>query len=175
MVREAKNRPTEVSSKRPVSVFREVIPNLKKKAIDPRFDRSFGSFNEDLYGKSYKFLGEIQEGETEMLKNSLSRERGETVRKQNLKRALDRVGSLKKEKDRKENQRSLIKEHRLMEDKLVSEGKNPYYLKNSDYKKLDLANRYTKLKEDNAYKGFIEKRLKKKASKQRKFLPNFEK
>lgn len=172
MVRESKNRPTEVSSKKPVSVFREVTTNLRKKAIDPRFDRSFGSFNEDLYGKSYSFLGEIQEGETEMLKSSLSREKNDSVRKQNLKRALDRVSSLKKERERKENQRSLIKEHRSMESKLVAEGKNPYYLKSSDYKKLDLANRFSKLKEDNQYKGFMERKLKKKASKQRKFLPN---
>ena len=93
-----------MSSKKPVSVLREVIPVVKKvrrtgvrvltvraqKAIDPRFDRAFGSFNADLFGKSYEFLGDLQQEERRQLQASLKKEK-EPRRRDALKRTLDRI------------------------------------------------------------------------------------
>lgn len=82
--------PSEVSSKNPVSVLREVVPGTKKKAIDPRFDRSFGHFNDDLFRKSYGFLAESQRQELAMLEKTLKEETDPTKRFQ-LKQTINRL------------------------------------------------------------------------------------
>lgn len=66
------------------------MPVNKKKAIDPRFDRSFGNFNEDLFSKSYEFLGEMQKDEKRELHASLRKELN-PHRKYALKRTLDSI------------------------------------------------------------------------------------
>jgi ribosomal RNA-processing protein 36 len=55
-----KNRPREMTSKRPVGRFREVLQLKKRKTRDPRFDAASGKLNEDLFKKSYAFLDEYK-------------------------------------------------------------------------------------------------------------------
>lgn len=75
----------------------------------------------------------------------------------------------------KEERQALIREHRKMESKLIEEGKTPYFLKKRDIKTLETAKEFDKVKErikdDAALERFIEKKRKRKASKQRKFMP----
>eukprot|EP00879_Flechtneria_rotunda_P027420 GHRR01029371.1.p1 GENE.GHRR01029371.1~~GHRR01029371.1.p1 ORF type:complete len:157 (+),score=54.15 GHRR01029371.1:173-643(+) len=56
--RENKNRPQEVSSKRPISRFREVIQVPKQGAKDPRFEPTVGGkpFDKQVFAKRYSFL-----------------------------------------------------------------------------------------------------------------------
>lgn len=63
-----------------------------------------------------------------------------------------------------------------MEAQLVEQGKTPYYLKRGQVKALELAEEFDKVKHklgsDAALEKIIEKKRKKKASKQRKFIPD---
>lgn len=66
-----KNRPREMSSKRPIRGVIEV--NLVKKSIprDPRFDPLCGTFNEEIFKKSYKFVNKLKLDERKTLKDEL--------------------------------------------------------------------------------------------------------
>lgn len=55
-----KNRPLELSSRRQVSRFKNVVEVKKKKLMDPRFDATTGRLNDDLFTKSYAFLDEYK-------------------------------------------------------------------------------------------------------------------
>ena len=71
-------RPREVSSKKPVSRFREVIPVNKRQheqARDPRFDEKAGSFSEDLFKRSYSFLEEMRSEEKQLVVKEAHRTR----------------------------------------------------------------------------------------------------
>ena len=67
-----------MSSKKPVSRFREVIPANKRQreqSRDPRFDEKAGSFNEDLFKKSYSFLEEMRSEEKQLVEREARRTR----------------------------------------------------------------------------------------------------
>ena len=69
-------RPQEVSSKKPMPRFREVVPVKKHGEIrDPRFDERAGSFNESLFKKSYAFLGDMKKSEKHVVQKEARRAR----------------------------------------------------------------------------------------------------
>ena len=83
-----------MSSKRPVSKFREV-PNLTKASIkekghDPRFDARSGALNSDLFSKSYGFVWELCKKEKEAVAQEVRKARN-TEKRQKLKRLLTRM------------------------------------------------------------------------------------
>lgn len=57
-----KNCPLELSSKSTVGRLRQVVRVAKKQLVDPRFERTAGKLNEDLFHKSYAFLNEYKVG-----------------------------------------------------------------------------------------------------------------
>ncbi|KAJ2827445.1 rRNA biogenesis protein rrp36, partial [Coemansia furcata] len=71
--RDNRKKPAMMSSKRPVSRFRQVVDIAKPQTRDPRFDNLSGHFNEDLYEKSYGFLDKQQEEEIESLKAQMQK------------------------------------------------------------------------------------------------------
>ena len=76
-------RPQEVSSKKPVPRFREVVPVKKHGEIrDPRFDERAGSFNESLFKKSYAFLGDMKKSEKQVVQKEARRARNPEKRVQ---------------------------------------------------------------------------------------------
>ncbi|CAI2173663.1 16575_t:CDS:2 [Funneliformis geosporum] len=74
--RRNKHAPMEVTSKKPVSRFRQIveISNSVKHRRDPRFDSLSGKFNEDLFEKSYSFLDEYKKSEIELITNEIKKE-----------------------------------------------------------------------------------------------------
>lgn len=58
-----KNRPQELSSKRPVSTYRQVFQATKKESIDPRFNSAFGEYKPEFFRKSYSFINDIRTNE----------------------------------------------------------------------------------------------------------------
>jgi len=66
-------RPREESSKKPVSKRRNVFENerIGRQRIDPRFDESYGKFDEFIYERNYKFVEDMKEEETELLEKEL--------------------------------------------------------------------------------------------------------
>ena len=61
------NRPQEMSSKRPVSFFRNVFQTkTKHEAIDPRFSSAFGEYKPELFRKSYSFIHDLRHKEKDV-------------------------------------------------------------------------------------------------------------
>lgn len=85
-----KNRPSEVSSKKRVSSFREIFPQKKKVSRDPRFDDLSGTFNEEYFRKSYSFLSDMKDNEIQVLHKKLKKTT-DSEKKAKLKQLIDRM------------------------------------------------------------------------------------
>lgn len=83
-------RPRELSSKKPVSRFREVVPAPKKSISDPRFDEKCGLYNEDLFQKSYSFISEMKKKEKLQVQKEL-RKTKKAERKKELETLLQKM------------------------------------------------------------------------------------
>ncbi|XP_033102854.1 ribosomal RNA processing protein 36 homolog isoform X2 [Anneissia japonica] len=90
-----KNRPLEMSSKKTVSRFREVIPVANKIARDPRFDDLSGEFKEEAFNQNYSFLKDVRKHEQEEILKEIKRAKNaeKQVQLQNL---LQRMPKRKK-------------------------------------------------------------------------------
>lgn len=72
------HRPREMSSKRPVSRFREVVPVAKdgqRVVRDPRFEETAGQLNTDLFKKSYAFVDELKRKEKQLIEREVHKTR----------------------------------------------------------------------------------------------------
>ncbi|KAK7469612.1 hypothetical protein BaRGS_00036341 [Batillaria attramentaria] len=150
--RENKNRPSEVSSKRKVSVVRD-MPGVSGVTRDPRFDDISGEFRQDIFERDFSFIDDIKSLEKKKVQKQLKKERREE-KKEKLKRLLNKMDWKKKEKA------------------MVKEGKAPYFLKKSDKTKLELAEKFKTLKQKGQVKQFIQKKRKRNSAKDRKKLPD---
>lgn len=141
-----KNRPMEMSSKKPVSRYREVIQAPKKVVRDPRFESLCGKLDAEGFKKRYSFLYE----------NELP---GGKEDKQ-LKRAASR-----------RTDKEILAEHKKKEREAAKHGKKPYYLKKSEIRKQKLIDKYKELKASGKLESFIEKKRKRNASKDHRYMP----
>ncbi|KAJ3012420.1 rRNA biogenesis protein rrp36 [Thoreauomyces humboldtii] len=167
--RKDKNMPVEVTSKRAVTRKRDVVELPKNKTRDPRFDPLAGKLNEGLFATSYGFLRDYEASEMEMLRKQIVTEKDEEV-KEVLKQTLTSMSSRAQARKLKDKRTQLVKEWKQKEKALVAEGKKPWQLKQSDIKKMELVDRYKSMKGKDIDK-LLEKRRKKNATKERKFLP----
>ena len=175
MPRKNKSFPLECSSKQPVSVLRQVIEPVRPKAIDPRFDRAFGSFHEDQFKEAYGFIKDIQKNERKTLEDSLKKEK-DSWKASAIRRTLDRQDSIARSKSQAEFKDHVLKTWKKTERELVAQGKKPYYLKKSDEKQLMLIAKFKEMKERSNGQPInidklVEKRRKHKAAKQHSKLP----
>ena len=175
MPRKNKSFPLECSSKQPVSVLRQDIDPIRPKAIDPRFDRAFGSFHEDQFKEAYSFVKDIQKSERKTLEDSLKSEK-DPRKITSIRRALDRQNSIARSKEQSDFKHRVLQKWKQTERDLVAEGKQPYHLKKSDEKQLMLIAKFKEMKErtkgqDINIEKMVEKRRKHKAAKQHSKLP----
>ena len=89
------------SSKKPVSKFRKVVSNLAAPSRDPRFDDLSGTFNEDMFRKSYYFVDEQRGAELKTAMAELKKTKDEDRREQLIKlvQRMKEQGKAQKEKD----------------------------------------------------------------------------
>lgn len=66
-----KNRPREMSAKRPIRIVNEMMAVKKNIPRDPRFDPLCGTFDKSDFKKSYKFIDDIKQNERKALKEEL--------------------------------------------------------------------------------------------------------
>ncbi|KAI8323049.1 DUF947-domain-containing protein [Martensiomyces pterosporus] len=172
MARDSRKMPTIVSSKRPVSRFRQVVDAPKAQSRDPRFDSLSGNLNEDLFEKSYAFLEKQQHEEIELLKGQakkLKEKNPEEARRIQL--AVSSMQSKIAAKNHKKHIQELKRTHRKKDMEAVKQGKMPYYLKKRDIKTLEIAEKFTKLKDSSKLDSFLEKRRKRNATKEHRNMP----
>ncbi|KAH0537850.1 hypothetical protein FGG08_005463 [Glutinoglossum americanum] len=167
--RSSKHAPTELSSKKAVSRKREAVVVPKRETRDPRFDPLAGPLDERKLRKDYAFLESYRESEMKSIRDEIKRAKDETV-KEGLKKELLSMESKKKAQEAKDKQQEILDVHRKKEKELIKQGKKPFYLKKAEQKKLALLERYSKLK-GKQLSHVIERKRKKRASKERKNMP----
>ncbi|MDA4133319.1 MAG: rRNA biogenesis protein RRP36, partial [Thaumarchaeota archaeon] len=182
--RSSKHAPTEMSSKRAVSRWREVVAVPKIAARDPRFDPLTGPApDEAKMRKNYAFLDEYRDDEMRQLKVLLKQDgkgkgkgkKGGAValapeERAELQRSLRSMESRKKADVRKAQEREVLAEHRRQEKELVRQGKQPFYLKKAEQKKRLLMDQFAGMKKREVDKA-MERKRKKMAGKEKKELP----
>lgn len=116
----------------------------------------------------------MQKDEIQKLKETLKSE-SDPRRRDKIFKTLSRLKSMKQSKDITDRRQQIIRDHRKLEAKLIEEGKKPYYLKKGEIKALEVAAEYEEMKkkveEGASMDRFIEKKRKKRATKQKKFIP----
>ncbi|DBA00965.1 TPA: hypothetical protein N0F65_006226 [Lagenidium giganteum] len=165
-----KNCPLELTSKRAVGRFRQVVEVKKKKFIDPRFDSMCGRLNEDLYNKSYAFLDEYKEQELAEMKRQLKMAKSKT-RKEELKHEINLRSQELGEKKKQEKIRAALLKRKREEREAVASGKGAFYLKRKDKKKIELQAKFQDLQETGRLSKFMAKKRKKNANKDHRWLP----
>lgn len=126
--RENKNRPREMSAKKPVSRFRESVSVKKIIARDPRFDSLCGTFDEKAFKHSYAFINDLRENDLETLRNEL-KEATDLKTKRNIKYLIQRFeNQLREEKKRKEKEEKKREEKKEVLE-LIKRGEKPVFKK----------------------------------------------
>lgn len=168
--RASKHAPTEQSSKKAVSRKRTVISVSTPAARDPRFSSLSGHLGDSqALERRYGFLDEYRKTELAALKKSLRETRDERA-KDRLQREIKVMEDRQKTKNRAEAENEVRREHRRLEKDRVKEGKQPYFLKQSEVKKRLLEKQFEELGEKKAARA-MERRRRKQTAKERRDLP----
>lgn len=170
--RERKDRPMEMSSKRPVPRYREVIQVPKQASRDPRFENLSGKFSDVAFKKRYSFLfDEVLPGEVSQLKQAMTKA-SSLEDKQQLRSELTRMQNQLVEEKRRRKKEGMEKQWKEEQREAVKAGKPRYYLKKSEKRKRELLAQYEELKQSGRLEKFMTKRRKKNASKDHRYLPS---
>eukprot|EP00090_Calanus_glacialis_P035504 TRINITY_DN60601_c0_g1_i1.p1 TRINITY_DN60601_c0_g1~~TRINITY_DN60601_c0_g1_i1.p1 ORF type:complete len:402 (-),score=176.42 TRINITY_DN60601_c0_g1_i1:32-1237(-) len=165
--RENKNRPREMSSKKTVGRFREVVQVAKVQQRDPRFDPLCGEFDEKLFKDNYKFVNEMKSQDLTFLKKQI-REEEDPERRKSIKYLIQRTeNQLRQEAQNKVKEQELAVERDQKKDQLEA-GVKPFYVSKSKQKEIKLVDQYEKLKQSGGLDNYIRKKTKKNLVKDRK-------
>lgn len=182
--RKSKDAPAEMSSKIPVSRFRQVVaPQRKAPARDPRFDSLSGIYNPGLYKKAYGFLDEMREEEIKGLKESIKNlemnkdiEEGKYAEElEREKRALNVLEQQTRTEAEREKNQKIKREWRKSMEERVKAGKGTYFMKRRDEKRLRAVQRFNDLKQkggSTAIDAAIKKRSRKMSEKTMRSMPS---
>lgn len=169
--RSSKHAPAVQSSKRMVSRKRKIVEVKKPVFRDPRFENISGSRPDDnTIDKRYSFLKDYRASEIADLRTAIKKSKSEDE-KLRLRKQLLSMESQEHTRKRKEEQQDVVREHKKREKELVKEGKQPFYLKKSEQKKIALVDRFQNMKSKQRDK-VIERRRKKTTAKERRNMPD---
>lgn len=166
-----KNRPAEMSSKKPVRRFREVMQAPKRVIRDPRFESLCGRYVESKFKTSYKFLyDEELPAEKKRLQDVLQRGKTGEASEEIQKHINWIEGQLKEEQLRR---KKAVKSNEQMkkEREAVKQGKKPFYTKKSETRKQELIAKYKELQASGKLEAFLAKRRRKNAAKDHRYVP----
>ncbi|XP_045776566.1 ribosomal RNA processing protein 36 homolog [Maniola jurtina] len=164
--RENKNRPREMSSKKPVPMFQNVSVPLKKQEIrDPRFDPLCGTFDKKEFAENYNFLANVRINDIKAIKSEL-KQTTDPEKEQSLRRLLQRLNEQQKDVKRQK----LEREKRHMQKNEVEtefrEGKQPHFKNKSEVRVESLVKQYEELKKQGT--GRLQRHLKRRQQKIKK-------
>ncbi|CAD7695544.1 unnamed protein product [Ostreobium quekettii] len=164
--RGTKNQPMEMSSKRPVPRLRVAEGGPGKRSCDPRFETLCGEFSMDRFRKQYNFLyDEWMPQESQQIKKKIKKCRN-TERKNALKANYAQLLQQIRDEEARKDREAWEHEWKAKEKEAVKAGKKPYYLKESEKVKMDLVQKYNRLKEQGGLEKFMKKRRKRAAAKE---------
>ncbi|KAK1319937.1 hypothetical protein QJS10_CPB04g01097 [Acorus calamus] len=166
-----KNRPMEMSSRKPVGRFRQIIQVPKKVVRDPRFESLCGNLDPDGFRKRYSFLYEVElPAEREKLQKLVKKSK-DPEETEKLKKHISWIDKQLKSESGKSRDAEILAEHKKKEREAAKHGKRPFYLKKSEIREQSLIQKYNNLKAEGKLESFIEKRRKKNASKDHRYMP----
>merc|ERR1712192_303760 len=158
--RDNKNRPREMSSKKTVGRFREVVQVAKRERRDPRFDPLCGEFNDKLFKESYQFVNEVKARELTELKKQLKREE--------VKYLIQRMENQLRAEAQNQVKRAQAEAESSDKKEKLKAGEKPFYLSKAKKKEAELVSKYEELQSKGGLDTFMRKTTKKKDSKERK-------
>ncbi|XP_029010448.1 ribosomal RNA processing protein 36 homolog [Betta splendens] len=165
-----KNRPTEISAKRPAPFLRQVVPVKKPTLRDPRFDDLSGEYRPEVFDQTYKFIHDIKLREKEVVKKQLKKAKS-SQKKEKLQFLLKRMENQERARLSREQQRERELQFKQQQREQAGHGARPFFLKRSEKKKLQLAEKYQALKRSGKLETFLSKKRKRNAGKDRRKLP----
>jgi len=176
MKRDNKNRPREMSSKKTVKRYRDVVgvsADNKNEKRDPRFDNMCGEFDEKIHRDAYKFVDDIKAKELTDLKKQLNEEDDPEQIKQ-IKYLIQRIENQNREKKKVENIKQSEKEQKKRNRELIKQGKTPEFVSKQEKKNMSIVEKYEELKNTNKLDQYMKKKNKKDLAKDRKRLKTFD-
>ncbi|XP_078391086.1 ribosomal RNA processing protein 36 homolog [Cetorhinus maximus] len=165
-----KNRPIEMSTKKRVPYLRKVVPVKKRLVRDPRFDDLSGEYKPDIYDSTYSFLNDARDKEKQVIKKKLKKAKNQNLREK-LESLLWRMTQQDEAQTQRQQQRERVKEFKQKQRERVQQGHKPYFLKKSEERKLELAEKYQELKRSGKLERFLGKKRKRNATKDCHKLP----
>ncbi|KFQ43093.1 Ribosomal RNA processing protein 36, partial [Nestor notabilis] len=168
---QGKKGPLEMSAKKPVPFLRQVISVRKKVHRDPRFDDLSGEYKPEIFMKTYSFLDSIKKQEKEMIQKQLKKCRN-VEQKEKLQQLLNRMTQQEQAQKKQQKLRERELSWKRQQRELAKQGKKPFFLKKSEMKKLELAEKYAELKKSGKLESFLNKKRKRNAIKDKRRLPS---
>ncbi|XP_044265675.1 ribosomal RNA processing protein 36 homolog [Tribolium madens] len=166
-----KNRPREMSSKRPTRLENNVIPVKHVLNRDPRFEPMCGTFDKKTFKKDYKFVNDLRKQEKIQLQKQL-KETADPAEKNKLKFVIQRLENQIREDEKKERvEQEESKEKSELKIKLKA-GEKVHFKKRSVKRLEGLISKFEQLKKTNKLQKHLERRSKKVSTKERKKLNN---
>ncbi|CAG5946572.1 unnamed protein product [Menidia menidia] len=166
-----KNRPMEISAKRPAPFLRQVVPVKKATLRDPRFDDLSGEYKPEIFEKTYKFINDIKHKEKETIQKQLKKSKKSVQQKEKLQFLLKRMENQERAREIREQQRERELQFKREQRERANQGARPFFLKKSEKKKLQLADKFQELKKSGKLENFLSKKRKRNAGKDRRKLP----
>lgn len=174
--RAKKSRPREISSRRPVPVGRERCLGIDSgaeqsrslKKFDPRFEEHCGDLRGGHIERNYAFIQSLRASERKHLEDAVKAN-------PTNEEAVERLRSMEQDEVRRravERRKDIMNNVRQQEKEAVKRGKQPYFLKEKDIRKLELKAKFEDLKKKGGVKKYIQKRRKRLTGKDKKLLPN---
>ncbi len=164
-------RPTEISAKKPVSRFRNVMQDTaRNKFVDPRFNDLCGEFRPEIYNTAYAFIDEYKKDDLKVLNAAYAKEQDEEA-KEELKMHIQRERDAIARREHELMVKKKIAIAKKQEVEAVRKGKTPYFLKKSKIRELELEAKYEQVKSKGNLSNYLQKRRKANASKDRRYLP----
>uniref|UniRef100_A0A183H5B1 rRNA biogenesis protein RRP36 n=1 Tax=Onchocerca flexuosa TaxID=387005 RepID=A0A183H5B1_9BILA len=161
--RENPKRPHEVSSKIPVSKFRNVFANekLERPIFDPRFDNRCGEFNDYIYRNNYSFLNEIRQREKKILMEELKNVTEENINRNRLKEALRKMKNQEKTQADVNRRKEIIREIRHENNERMCQGLPPIFKTRAQIRELLWRKKYDELKGGKKLEKYLRRKTKK--------------
>jgi ribosomal RNA-processing protein 36 len=134
--------------------------------------KKIGGASDDKAKKRYAFLyDEKLPQEKRELQEALKKTKSES-KKAEIKAQLGRLTQHTKAEDLRRKKEAAEKEERAKRSASRAAGKNPYYLKKSEKKRQEILSKYEELKATGGLERYMEKRRKKNAAKDHRYLPS---
>jgi len=122
-----KNRPTEMSARKPVSKQISVPKEKTKKIRDPRFDDLSGEFDDKIFRKKYGFIKDVKAKEKIEVERMMVTEK-DAEKKSEMKYLLSRMEEQEVSERRKIRREEIERDLKKKELEQIKKGKKPYFV-----------------------------------------------